>query len=97
VPDGDFDVWLPEEAQVHSRRFWTPVGVALRVTRWLSEVGASSVLDVGSGAGKFCVVGALGSALRFVGIEHRAHLVDASRALASQFEVQNRVEFVHGT
>jgi SAM-dependent methyltransferase len=96
VPDGDFDAWLPEAMQRVSRRFWTPIDVTTRVSRWLSEAGARTVLDVGSGSGKFCVVGALRSSLRFTGLEHRGHLVDWARELSARFGVSERIDFVHG-
>ncbi len=96
VLDADFDAWLPEAVQGPSHRYWTPVGVAQQVARWLADGGASSVLDVGSGAGKFCVVGALSSALSFTGIEHRPHLVDAAEELARRCDVSARVQFECG-
>ena len=96
VVDSDFDRWLPEPVRYLSPRYWTQVGVALRVSTWLRNCGASTVLDVGSGAGKFCVVAALSSEIGFTGIEHRGHLVDAARSLAERFGVANRTTFVHG-
>ena len=36
------------------------------------------MLDVGSGVGKFCLTGALGTRARFVGIEQRGHLVEVA-------------------
>jgi predicted RNA methylase len=96
VPDADFDAWLPEAARKRSARYWTQVGVAMRVSRWLEQRGVSTVLDVGSGAGKFCVVGALSSAMRFTGVEQRGRLVEAARGLAERFDVSKRVSFVRG-
>ncbi len=96
VSDADFDVWLPEEQRGVSLRFWTSVGVSARVARWLSDVGAERVLDVGSGVGKFCVVGALTTPLRFTGVEQRSHLVSIADDLARRFGVLERVSFVNG-
>lgn len=96
VSDSDFDAWLPEFVRCHSMRHWTQVGVATRASRWLAECGVSRVLDVGSGSGKFCVVGALSSKLTFVGVEHRSPLVEAARSVAAAYGVSQRVEFVHG-
>jgi predicted RNA methylase len=79
-----------------SARYWTQVGVAIRVVRWLAEVSARSVLDVGAGAGKFCVVGALGSRMTFTGVEQRASLVEAARELAYEFDVEDRATFIQG-
>lgn len=96
VTDHDFDLWLPDLVRHHSRRHWTPVGVAMRASQWLAERGVSRVLDVGSGAGKFCVVGALSGTMSFVGVEHRRSLVEAARSLATTFDVAERATFVHG-
>jgi hypothetical protein len=96
VTDEDFDVWLPECAQWSSRRYWTQVGVAARVAQWLRARGAGSVLDIGSGVGKFCTVGALSSGLSFTGIEQREYLVDAACSLAARFGASGRARFVHG-
>jgi hypothetical protein len=96
VGDAVFDAWLPESVRAPSGRYWTQVGVAMRVTRWLSARGAARVLDIGSGAGKFCVVGALSSELSFTGVEQRGHLVAAARELALRFGVETRANFIQG-
>jgi SAM-dependent methyltransferase len=91
-----FDRFLPLELRLVSGQHWTPVEVALRAAEWLEHYGVRSVLDVGAGAGKFCVVAALASNASFVGVEQRTHLVQAAQALAKKFNVAERVEFVHG-
>lgn len=96
VVDGDFDVWLAPAARPLAERYWTQVGVTMRVSRWLEARGVTSVLDVGSGAGKFCVVGALSSRMTFTGVEQRGYLVDAAAELAERFGVAGRARFVRG-
>ncbi len=96
VSDADFDCWLPAEQQTISDRFWTQVGVSIRVTRWLHERGIERVLDVGSGVGKFCVVGAMATPMVFTGVEQRPYLVEAARTLAARFGVAPRATFVTG-
>jgi hypothetical protein len=90
------DQFLPHELRRVSGQHWTPVAVAMRVAAWLTSAGATSVVDVGSGAGKFCVVAALASRCSFVGLEHRPRFVEAARVLAELFGVDDRVRFVHG-
>lgn len=98
VPDGAFDAHIPWRYRVASSRFWTPITVARRAASWFEEAGAQRVLDVGSGVGKLCVVGALSTlAPSFTGVEQRPHLVAAARGLASRFGVQERAAFVEGT
>jgi SAM-dependent methyltransferase len=79
-----------------SAEHWTPLRVAVRAAAWLEEFDIRSVVDIGAGVGKFCVIGALAGRCRFVGFEQRGRLVDAARTLAQAFRVCERVEFVHG-
>jgi predicted RNA methylase len=95
--DDDFDQFIPHEDRRVSADYWTPVRVATRAAQWLDYFGARSVVDVGSGVGKFCVAAALGSHCQFTGIEHRSRLVTASRALARTFDVEDRIDFVQST
>jgi hypothetical protein len=93
VADAAFDLWLPDAARAFSNAHWTQVGVAMRVARWLAVRNVRRVLDVGSGAGKFCVVGALASTVLYEGIEHRRQLIEAAKELAGVFGVEQRTAF----
>jgi predicted RNA methylase len=92
-----FDRFLPDDLHLASRQHWTPLGVVLRIARWLDAHAIDTVVDLGSGAGKFCVAAALASRARFTGIEQRPRLVDAARSLAGIFGVADRVHFRTGT
>ena len=91
-----FDRFLPEELRAVSDQYWTPLPVVRRAALWLRETQVHSVIDIGSGAGKFCVAAALLTRCHIVGVEHRASLVAAARELAGIFEVDDRVAFTHG-
>jgi SAM-dependent methyltransferase len=93
--DRVFDRFLPRDLQRVSWQHWTPLIVALRVAEWLDLAGVREVVDLGSGAGKFCVAAAVASRCSFVGIEQRPRFVNAARALARFFGVEDRVQFVH--
>jgi hypothetical protein len=54
------------------------------------------VLDVGSGVGKLCTVGALSETGTWCGIEQHASLVRAAERIARQFGVGGRTVFLHG-
>lgn len=95
-PDITFDRYLPEDLQAHSEIHWTTLAVASRVARWLGGLDVKSVVDIGSGAGKFCVAAALAGRCHYTGIEQRSRLVEVSRGLARLFEVEGRVRFVEG-
>ena len=93
--DDVFDRQLPRRIQVQSSVHFTPVAVARCAARLLAPRRGMRVLDVGSGPGKFCVVGACEvPEATFVGVEIRPHLVQMARKLASRLGVQN-VSFVH--
>jgi SAM-dependent methyltransferase len=95
--DRAFDSFLPDALRAVSNRHWTPLSVVERAARWLDELDVRTVVDVGSGAGKFCVAAALAGRCSFVGLEQRPALVAAARALATLFELEDRVRFVEGS
>lgn len=83
VTDASFDRLLPADVRASAELEYTPLRVCLLAARWLTSHRRSArILDVGSGAGKFCVVGALATRARFVGVEQREDLVAAATALA---------------
>lgn len=96
LDDRAFDRFLSASLQEVSDQYWSPLAVAKRAAKWLDEAGVQRVADIGSGAGKFCVAAAVFGRCEFVGLEHRAFLVNAARHLARVFAVQHRVRFVRG-
>jgi len=94
--DSAFDERLPIGLQVHAATFFTPVHVAAYAARLLAPARGMRVLDVGAGAGKFCIAAGLAvPTSEFVGVEWRPHLVDLANALARELCVPN-VRFIHG-
>lgn len=89
--DQSFPAWLRHLSNVH----WTPVAVAAHAARFLVREPGARVLDVGAGAGKLCLVGALVTAGSFHGVEQRAALVEAAQATARLLH-EPRACFVHG-
>jgi SAM-dependent methyltransferase len=95
VADRELDDVFPLEARRASKVHWTPVAVAAHAARLLVDRPGMTILDVGSGVGKFCLVAAATVRARIRGIEQRAHLVEIARAAALKLEV--KVDFIHGT
>lgn len=95
VKDSAFDAIYPPEVRELSNRHWTPVGAARRAARMLALDAETRVLDVGSGVGKFCLVAALTTPGRFVGIERRGHLVELARSIGAEYGA-HRAEYLHG-
>jgi predicted RNA methylase len=90
VSDREFDRLYPIHVRELSRAFWTPVRVAQRATELLAPSPTRRVLDVGSGVGKLCVVGAALTGAEMTGVEHRADLVGVARGVAERLQVPAR-------
>jgi predicted RNA methylase len=95
VTDFRFDQVYPPEIRSLSEVHWTPVGVARRAAELLVNGDQTQVLDVGSGVGKFCIVGALASRGHFIGVEQRPHLLEVARKAAQELSA-DRATFVSG-
>lgn len=95
LSDADFDRLLPGNACSRASFYWTPLGVAHRAARIFRELGARRVLDVGAGAGKFCIAAAAAEPeIQFVGVERRAPLVQIAASVASVLGLPN-ASFAH--
>lgn len=95
--DQRFDRLLPSRWRTASDQFWTPLDVIKSASNWFAELGVQSIVDVGSGVGKFCVAGAMMSGnCHFTGIEQRGQLCAVARDLASLFRVEDRVTILEG-
>jgi SAM-dependent methyltransferase len=93
--DEEFDLIYPQQIRELSSLHWTPVAVAAEAAKLLVTASGSRVLDIGSGAGKFCLVGASLTDGRFTGVEQRTDLVAAARQAATDLRL-SEVEFIHG-
>ena len=94
IEDEKFDQVYPPLVRKLSSIFWTPVAVAAEAARLLVAKPGARVLDVGCGAGKFCLIAATLTDGRFTGVEQRAELVTAAREAATQLGAEG-VEFLH--
>lgn len=94
VPDDDFNTIYPENIRSLARKHWTPVAVARTASEFLVARRGTRVLDIGSGAGKFCMVGAANTKGYFTGIEQRAALVELSRKISTSYCLHN-VNYIH--
>src|SRR5687767_357801 len=95
VSDSAFDHIYPEHVRAVSDVHWTPVDVARQAVALLAPKPGTRVLDVGSGAGKLCFIGAAVTGATFVGIEQRQWLVELTNELAARAEIP-RTRFLHG-
>jgi len=95
LDDHEFDRLYPDWVRALSEVHWTPVSVARRAAELLVTHPGTRVLDMGSGVGKFCLVGALTTAGVFYGIEQRFHFVRVARATALTLGLKS-ARFLHG-
>lgn len=94
VKDAVFNKIYPPNIQVVADRHWTPVAVAKMAAKYLVEKPGTKVLDIGAGAGKFCLVGAAATEGFFYGVEQRSSLTKISKKIAVRHNIAN-VEFIH--
>lgn len=94
VDDNTFNELYPDHIQALSSRHWTPVAIAKMAAEYLAEEAGKKVLDIGSGAGKFCLVGAASTKGMFYGVEQRSSLTKMSKKIADRYKIAN-VEFIH--
>jgi len=95
VDDQYFDTMYSKPLREASEFHFTPVEIAKFAARELVEHAGTKVLDIGSGAGKFCLVGAACTEGCFIGVEQRENLSDLAEQLAERYAVTN-VKFLHG-
>jgi SAM-dependent methyltransferase len=89
VFDEEFDAIFPEDVREHSNRHFTSVFIAQQATDFLIEGGAKSILDIGSGTGKYCLVASAISKAQYTGVEHRPYQVEIGNDCAKRFGLTN--------
>lgn len=93
--DSEFDVIFKNHISIISNLHWTPLKIAFKAARWLTQKDNAKILDVGSGIGKFCIVGAITTKAQFIGIEQRKNLVNISKKVVQQHSISN-TQFITG-
>ncbi|HEY9047111.1 MAG TPA: methyltransferase domain-containing protein [Ohtaekwangia sp.] len=94
ISDNEFNSIYPADIELLAQKHWTPVQVAKAASEFLANHPGRRVLDIGSGVGKFCMIGAAHTKGYFTGIEQRQHLVDLSTKLSVRHNLNN-VKFIH--
>jgi len=83
-----FDDYISKPFQEASNIHWTPAEIVIKAVEWLSN-SSNMILDIGSGVGKFCIIGASISKAHFTGVEIRKNLLEEAKKVSHQFRVQN--------
>ena len=83
--DEVFDLIYPNTLKETIEFHFTPIEVVLMAARFLSTTPDSSVMDIGSGAGKFCLIAASAYPARYTGIEIRSNMVALANQIKSDY------------
>lgn len=94
VRDRDFDQLYPDSIKILSDIHWTSLEIAVKAADLLVKYPETRVLDIGSGVGKFCILGALTTDGIFTGVEYRKSLVNISQGVIKQLDIHN-AEIIH--
>jgi SAM-dependent methyltransferase len=94
VDDLEFDKIYCERIRVLSRQHFTPIRVALHAANFLVDSPGCTVLDIGSGMGKFCFVLSTYFNVNLVGVDFREDFIVQSKKIAQQHQFK-RIEFIH--
>ncbi|UPK71194.1 methyltransferase [Chitinophaga filiformis] len=93
LADASFDWLYPERIQRMSGRHWTPLSIARKAAAFLAEEG-KKVLDIGSGVGKFTLIGAhYNPRTFFYGVEQRSELHHYALAAQEYTRTENAAFF----
>ncbi|UKJ06688.1 methyltransferase domain-containing protein [Solitalea lacus] len=93
--DKHFDKLYAPRIQQLSERHWTPMSAAFQAAGFLTQIPGSKILDIGSGVGKFCLIGGYHfSHNHFYGVEQRYDLIYHAEA-AREFSGLQNVSFIH--
>jgi len=94
--DAEFDSIYSLRARQLSSIHWTPLDIAKKAAEHLTNGNGKNILDIGSGVGKFCIVGAhYYKENMFHGIEQRKALHDEALIAQKTTDSQN-TNFIYG-
>jgi len=91
ITDLEFNALFPREISQHSKLYWSSREAIDIAINWLK--GCSNILDIGSGNGKFCLIGSHLITADFTGVELRKNLVDYATKIAK--ETKSNSIFIH--
>lgn len=94
--DETFDQQFSSRIKKLSKIHWSPLNIVKTAASFLAPQPGSKVIDIGSGAGKFCIAAAhYCPQAEFYGIEQRKNLYLTSKRLKTLSGLNN-VHFTHG-
>lgn len=94
ILDTEFNTIYPSPLDDLAGLHFSPITVIQDAIEFLVQQEGTRVLDIGSGAGKFCMVGASCSAGVFTGVEQHEHLHLISKKMSKFYQIKD-VHFIH--
>jgi len=94
MKDDDFDGIYPEEVRPMAFTHFTPIEIAIRAAKFLVQKSGTKVLDIGSGAGKFCMIGSVCTNGHFTGVEQRGNLHLLAEQIFKKYQLKN-INFIN--
>ena len=91
ITDLEFNKLYPREISQHSQLYWSSREAIEKAISWLKD--CTNILDIGSGNGKFCLIGSHLIDAKFTGVERRENLVFHAVKVAK--ETKSLVQFIH--
>ena len=93
--DEAFNQLYPVSIATLAQRHWTPLAVARQAVQFLATGSKVSILDIGSGAGKFCLAAAhFAPDTLFYGVEQRKRLIHHAENVKTALGINN-ASFIH--
>lgn len=94
--DEKFNQLYSTEISALASRHWTPLSVAKEAAAFLAVGVNARILDIGSGVGKFCMIGAqFHPSAIFTGIEQREPLTQIAQLVSDKLSLTN-TQFLTG-
>jgi SAM-dependent methyltransferase len=94
--DTQFNLLYTASNQQLAKRHWTPIAVARMASAFLASEGGARILDIGSGAGKFCLAASYFKPDAFFeGIEQRSSLLEQAESVRNMLGLFN-ASFIPG-
>lgn len=88
VADKDFDSIYPKKIKEAADIHFSPIKVSKVAAFYLADKKDTKILDIGSGAGKFCLIGSACTDAYFIGVEQRKSLCKVATQIAKQYHLK---------
>jgi ubiquinone/menaquinone biosynthesis C-methylase UbiE len=89
IKDNVFDDLFSDELKDVAEIHFSPIEVVRKAAQYLVKKKGDRILDIGSGAGKFCMIGSVVTDGFFTGVEQRKHLHDLANSISERHNLTN--------